>query len=153
DRLKDADKELQLLKFEHGKKQRELWSVRARVKNIDNEPLPQEELNKVFGESPSVQGYVRDLDQIHQQITEIKAKTRTSLHEKMLRGPLAVKKQTEDQLKKLLQELRPDAEKRVRAKLLETLKADATRLQVEVESLEQQRNDLAANLKNLQDEV
>jgi capsular exopolysaccharide synthesis family protein len=153
DRLKDADKEFQLLKLEHARKQRDLWSVQARVKNIADEPLPQEELNKVFGESPSVQGYIKDLDQIHQEITVIKARTRTELHEKMLRGPLALKKQTETQLAKLLKELHPDAEARVRLKLLETLKADATRLQVEVKGLEQQKNALAANLKRLQDET
>src|SRR5262249_42388838 len=62
-------------------------------------------------------------------------------------------KAVEKQLEKLIAELRPGAEARVRVKILETLRADAVRLQAEVEELGKHKEAVAASRNALQEEA
>jgi capsular exopolysaccharide synthesis family protein len=153
DREKEFDKILQQTKSDLAKKQRELRVTEGRVENIKNEPIPQEELDKEFRKSLAVLVLEQEIKGYDDTILQIQQLVKEDQQAVQLRGPLASKAKALRKLNKLLEDLQPAAEARVRTRILENLKAFAAQMQIEVDSLKQQTEDQLAHRKKLQDEV
>ena len=153
ERLKDADKDLQQIKNELAKKERELFITEGRVKNIQNEPLPYDEVLKEMRTSLAVLALETEIGKLDEFILQIKSVVNANQLTAQLEGPLAQKAKAVQALNKLADKLRPAAEAKVRAQFLKALEAEMDRQRVEVETLKQQRDSRLSSLTTLHEQA